>query len=387
MNKEVNKIRVAQIMGKMIGGGVESVVMNYYKNIDREKVQFDFICDSDSTNIPYKEIESLGGKVIIVPPYQKLFSYIKELKKIFKENKYLIVHSHLNTLSVFSLCAAKLAGVPIRIAHNHSITDKNEWKRNIMKQILKPFSKIFATNYFCCSEKTGKWLFGDKTYNKGKVFLLNNAIDLDKFKYNEKIRDIKRKELGINKDTLVIGHIGRFVSVKNHKFLIDIFNEIHKINNDSVLVLAGQGPLENEIKNKVEYLNLNENVIFLGQRSDVNELYQVFDVFVLPSLYEGLPVVGVEAQACGVQCVFSGNVTKEVKILEDTIFISLNNDSKVWARKILNLHKEHLIHNTEKEMTLSGFNIKEESKKLTNKYFDIIEERNINYGQKSNSSN
>ena len=190
---ETKPIRVAQIIGKWLGGGVEAVVMNYYRHIDRNKIQFDFICDEDSTNIPYEEIESLGGKVIIIPPYQKLFKYIKELTKVLKEGKYKIVHSHINTLSVFPLYCAKKAKVPVRIAHSHSTTHKKEWKKNLMKQILKPFSKLFATNYFACSEYAGRWLFGDKEFDKGNVYVLNNAIDVDKFKYDEKIRKLKEK--------------------------------------------------------------------------------------------------------------------------------------------------------------------------------------------------
>ncbi len=186
-------IRVAQVIGKWIGGGVEAVVMNYYRNIDKSKVQFDFICDEDSTNIPYDEIESLGGKVIIVPPYQKIIEYEKTLIRIFEENKYQIVHSHINTLSVFSLYAAKKAGVPIRIAHSHSTTNKKEKKKNLLKQILRPFSKLFATDYMCCTEHAGRWMFGNKEFDKGNVFVLNNAIELDKFRYDEKIRKLKRK--------------------------------------------------------------------------------------------------------------------------------------------------------------------------------------------------
>lgn len=295
MKKKEEPIRIAQIVGKWLGGGVEAVVMNYYRHLDHNKIQFDFICDDDSTNIPYDEIEKLGGKVILIPPYQKVFKYQKELRRVLRDGKYKIVHSHINTLSVFPLYAAKKVGVPVRIAHSHSTTNKKEWKKNLLKQVLRPFSKKYATNYMCCSELAGRWLFGDKAYDEGKVYLLNNAIDLDKFKYDKKIRDKKRKELGIKEDTIVIGHIGRFVAQKNHTFLIDIFNQFHKKEKNSILLLAGQGPLQEEIKNKVRELGLNDSVRFLGQRNDANELYQVFDVFLLPSLYEGLPVVGVEA--------------------------------------------------------------------------------------------
>ena len=364
-------IRVASVIGRYIGGGVEAVTINYYRNIDKNKIQLDFICDEDSTNIPYEEIEKMGGKVIIIPSYSKPFKYHKELKKVLKEGNYKIIHSNINTLSVFSLFAAKCAGVPVRIAHSHSTTNKKEKKKNLMKQVLRPFSKVFATDYMCCSELAGRWLFGNKEYDKGNVYLLNNAIDLDKFKYNEALRKKKRKELGIKDDTLVIGHIGRFVAQKNHDYLIDIFNEIHKKNNNSILLLAGQGPLMEDIKNKVKELNLDDSVKFLGQRNDANELYQAFDVFLLPSLYEGLPVVGVEAQASGLLCYLSDDMTKETKVLDITKFMSLNNTPEEWANNILDDVKKYKRIDTSKEMTAKNFNIKEEAKKLEEYYLNL----------------
>ena len=365
-------IRIAQIMGKWVGGGVESVVMNYYKNIDKNKFQFDFICDDDSTNIPYEEIKKMGGKIILIPPYQKVFKYNKELKKVLRENNYEIVHSHINTLSVFSLFAAKQAGVPIRIAHSHSTSNKKEWKKNLTKNVLRPFSKLFATDYMCCSELAGRYLFGNKAYKNKQVYLLNNAIDLEKFSYNEELRDNKRRELEIDKDTLVIGHIGRFVEQKNHKFLIDIFNEIYKKNNNSVLLLAGQGPLMQEIKEKVSELSLDASVRFLGQRNDANELYQAFDVFLLPSLYEGLPVVGVEAQASGNLCFLSNAMTKETKVLDSTVFLPLEYDSLEWATQILNSVKNYRKHDTKNEVSKYGFNIAVEASKLEIQYNKLL---------------
>ena len=371
MNKKNEPIRVAQIIGKWVGGGVESVVMNYYRHIDRNKIQFDFICDEDSTNIPYDEIEKLGGRVILIPPYQKVIHYHKELKKILTEENYKIVHSHINTLSVFPLLAAKRAGIPVRIAHSHSTTNKKEWKKNLLKQLLKPFSKVFATHYFCCSEYAGRWLFGDDEYDKGNVYLLNNAIDLNKFKFDKTVRERKRKELGIDDNTLVIGHIGRFVKQKNHEFLIDIFNEVHKRHNDSILLLAGEGPLQEEIKNKVNHLGLIDNVKFLGQRNDVQELYQTFDVFLLPSLYEGLPVVGVEAQASGNLCYLSNDMTKETKVLDSTVFMTLSNTSEEWANAILEDARDYKKHDTREEVEKYGFNIEKESHKLNEKYVEL----------------
>ena len=345
--------------------------MNYYRNIDRSEIQFDFICDEDSTNIPYDEIESLGGKVILIPPYQKVIKYHKELKRVLKEGNYKIVHSHINTLSVFSLFAAKCAGVPVRIAHSHSTTNKKEKNKNLMKQLLRPFSKVFATDYMCCSELAGRWLFGDKEYDKGNVYLLNNAIDLDKFKYDEVVRREKRKELNIDDDTLVIGHVGRFVEQKNHRFLIDIFNEVHKQNEKSILLLVGQGPLMEKIKEKVKSLGIEDSVKFLGQRNDISELYQAFDVFCLPSLYEGLPVVGVEAQATGLLCLFSDDMTKETKVLESTKFLSLEQSAKEWAEILLKSIENFERKDTTIEFFNNGFDIKMEVKKLIKIYLKL----------------
>ncbi len=365
-------IVVAQIMGKWVGGGVEAVIMNYYRNIDKSKIQFDFICDEDSTNIPYDEIKKLGGKVIICPPYQKIFEYEKFLIDLFKKNNYKIVHSNINSLSIFPLRAAKKAGVPVRIAHSHSTTNKKEWKKNLMKQALRPFSKKYATDYFACSELAGRWLFGDRTFEQGKVTIINNAIDLDKFKYDEKLRKEKRKELEIKDDTLVIGHIGRFVAQKNHTFLIDIFNELHKTEKNSILLLIGQGPLMDEIKQKVKTLGISDSVKFLGQRDDVNELYQVFDVFLLPSLYEGLPVVGVEAQATGNLCILSSSMTQETKILNTTIFLQLTQTPNEWSTAILKSVINFCKKNNKNEISNVGFNIKNEAIKLEKIYMNFI---------------
>lgn len=366
-------IRIAQIIGKWLGGGVESVVMNYYRNIDRTKIQFDFICDEDSTDIPYDEIDALGGKVILIPPYQKVFKYHKELKKVLKEGNYKIVHSHINTLSVFSLCAAKSAKVPVRIAHSHSTTNKKEWKKNLVKQVLRPLTKLFATDYMACTEHAGRWMFGNKEYDKGNVYVLNNAIDVDKFKYDEKIRKEKRKELNIDDDTLVIGHIGRFVEQKNHRFLIDIFNEVHKKNLNTILLLIGQGPLMKEIKEKVKKLNIENSVKFLGQREDVNELYQAMDLFLFPSLYEGLGMVMIEAQCSGLPCIASTEVPKIAKINSNVEFVGLNDSLNYWIN-IINFYDRKKEKIDFDEIKNSAYDIQFEVNKLKNKYIRLYGE-------------
>ena len=282
------KIIVAHIMGKWNGGGVESVVMNYYRNIDRNKIQFHFLCDEDSTDIPYEEIEKLGGKVIVIPPYQKLFKYQKELYRIFKENNYNIVHSHINALSVFPLRIAKKAKIPVRIAHSHSTSNKKEWKKNILKMILRPLSKLYANNYFACTEYAGKWLFGKKVVERKELNVINNAIDLKKFEFNENTRKALREKLGIKDDTLIIGHVGRFMKQKNHEFLIEVFNEVYKKNQNTLLILIGQGPLLSEIKQKAINLNIEDKIRFIGQVTNVEKYYNIMDIFLFPSIYEGL---------------------------------------------------------------------------------------------------
>ena len=329
---EKQPIIVAQVMGKWLGNGVESVIMNYYRHLDHSRVQFDFICDEDSTRIPYDEIKKLGGRVFLVPKYQNLPKYLKALEKLFKENQYHIVHANINTLSVFPLYAAKKAGVPIRISHSHSTSNPKEWKRNLIKNILRPFSKRYATDYFACSELAGRYLFGNKAFDHGEVKIIHNAIDIDKFKFDEVARKKLRKEFGIKDSTVVIGHVGRFVQQKNHAFLVDVFKEYHKKNPDSKLLLVGSGPLEDEIKKKVEKLDLKDSVLFLGQRDDINKLYSVMDIFCLPSLYEGLPVVGVEAQAAGLPCVFSNKITKNIVLCDNTQMLSIKNNRNQWLR-------------------------------------------------------
>lgn len=371
-------IRIAQVVGKMMNGGVEAVVMNYYRHIDRSKVQFDFIVDEDSTYIPREEIESLGGRIFIIPPYQKINKYIPALIKLFKENNYKIVHSHINTLSVFPLYAAKKVGVPVRIAHNHSTAAPGEWKKNILKYTLRPFAKVYATHYVACSRYAGEWLFGKKSMERGEVTIFNNAIDLDKFKYDENVRNEVRKEFGLE-GKFVIGHVGRFCYQKNQEFLIDVFEEVYKQNPNAVLMLVGDGPDREKIEEKVRQHNLGNCVIFLGNRNDANRLYQAMDVFVFPSRYEGLGMVAVEAQFCGVKTVMSDRVPDDAKVLDGTLSMALSESTKNWADKILNQeNSEKVYSNKYKE-----FNILEESSKLTNYYGEIAygKERAANTGQ------
>ena len=334
MSKEVQKkpIIVAQIMGKWVGGGVESVIMNYYRHLDHSKVQFDFICDEDSTRIPYDEIKKLGGRVFLVPKYQNLPKYLKALERLFKENQYRIVHSNINTLSVFPLYAAKKAGVPIRISHSHSTSNPKEWKRNLIKNILRPFSKRYATNYFACSEKTGIYQFGKRKSKLVKI--IPNSIDIEKFKFRPKDRQDICAELGIEEDTIVIGHIGRFVETKNHQFIIHSFSKLHQKNPNTKLILIGDGPLLEKTRKTVIDLGLEESVLFLGRKENIAPYYSVFDIFFLPSLYEGMPMSGIEAQVSGLKCIFSSSFSKDTAIIPGNVLFLSNEDKESLTKGV-----------------------------------------------------
>lgn len=226
MEKEHTQIRILQILSKFDNGGIESFIMNYYRSLDKNKFQFDFVCDENST-IPYEnEIKKLGGKIYRLPSCMHLFRYTKEMMYLIKKNKYQIVHANMNTLNVIPLFSSWLAKVPIRICHNHSTIGKGEYKKNIFKYILKPFSKVFPTHLFACSLHAAKWMYGERTVDRGEVYIIKNAIDIKKFLFNESHRNKIRDQLKIGNDTIVIGHIGRFCYQKNQENLLEIFKII-----------------------------------------------------------------------------------------------------------------------------------------------------------------
>ena len=225
----------------------------------------------------------------------------------------------------------------------------------------------------CCSELAGRWLFGNKEYDKGTVYLLNNAIDLDKFKYSKKIGKEKRKELGINDDTLVIGHIGRFVAPKNHRLILNIFDEFHKERPNSKLLLIGQGPLMKEIEEQTKKMKINDSVIFLGQIENVNEYYNAMDLFLFPSLYEGLGLVLIEAQTNGLPCIASTEVPAIAKVSDLLKFVSLENKVEEWSKEIISSIKRKRKKIDIKKIENQGFSITKESKIIVDYYYNLIE--------------
>ena len=367
MEQITKPIKVAHVIGMAINGGTEALWMNYYRNIDRTKVQIDFLVESESKIINKEEIENLGGHVVIIPPYKNVFKYIKTLKKIFIENQYDIVHSNMNALSVFTLKAAKKAKIKVRIAHSHSTSNKKEWKKNIVKNLLRPFSKKYATDYFACSEHAGRWLFGDKTYDQGKVTIIKNAIDIEKFKYNEQNRLDIRKEFNVLDDEFLIGNVGRMMPQKNQSFLLDVFAKYHQDNPKSKLMIINDGPLFEELKAKVETLNIKDSVIFVGPKSDLFRYYSAFDVFTLPSLYEGLGIVLVEAQANGLNCLASINVPREADGTCNVKFVELDEEKWVDELKSVNTNRNSW-EECEESLIKSQYSIKNAVKEIENIY-------------------
>lgn len=371
-------IRVAQVMGAMVGGGLEATIMNHYRFLDHDKVQFDFIVQDDSTHVPEREIESYGGRIYTIPSYKKINSYMSSLSKLFTELSPDIVHSNMNALSVFPLKAAKKVGVPIRTAHSHSTANKKEIARTAIKDALRPFSKVYPTHLAACGRYSAEWLFGKKSVAHGDVHYIKNAIDLNKFSYQEEARNQLRSELGIE-DKFVVGQIGRFTSQKNHLFSMDVFAELHRRMPNSVFVMLGSGELMDDVKHKAHELGLDDSTYFLGQRGDAERWYSVFDVLLFPSLYEGLPLTAIEAQAAGLPIVASNTITEEAFIEKDlTYVLTLQDSADVWAQQLASLYRKR-IRRSNRFVSLreQGYDISSSTQDLQTWYMRIIGEERI----------
>jgi len=307
------------------------VIFNWHKNIDTTKVQFDYLYFLDKPITFEKEIKELGGNIYKMPypSILKPWIFIKSVITFFKNHKYTTIHSHITHLNFFYFPIAKFYGVKNIILHAHGIKYSDKLLNAIRNRLILGLVRPFITNKLACADKSGQVWFGKNS----NFTIINNGIDIDNFLYSENIRKEIRQELHIE-NKFVIGHVGRFTGEKNHSFLIDIFAEIYRQNNNSILLLVGNGPLESNIKEKVNKLSLKDNVKFMGICSDVSKLYQAMDIFILPSFQEGFPVVAVEAQTSGLPCVFSDIITNKIVIC-NSIQMSLNSTQSQWANEIL----------------------------------------------------
>lgn len=361
-------IRIAQIMGSMNGAGVENVIMNYYRAIDRERFQFDFFVDETSTHIPVEEIQSLGGSIIPVPPVSHLSAFLPVLERHLREGDYSIVHANLNALSVFPLFAAKRAGIKVRIAHSHSTAGKGEMFRNAAKAVLRLVANKYPTHRLACSQHAGEWLFG----KNAQFQILHNAIDLKRFSFSDKARSEIRNRLGLSDDCFCIGHVGRFMEQKNHRYILKVFRAFVQRMPEARLVLVGEGRLDNEIRALAASIGIVDKVIFAGFADDAASYYSAFDCFVLPSLYEGLGMVAIEAQANGLRCLLSDKVPVEVEVSDGCAFLPIEEDSiSLWVEALES--SLHMGREATADPRLERYDIEHETHRLEDMYRSFLD--------------
>ncbi|WHX41416.1 glycosyltransferase family 1 protein [Mesobacillus sp. AQ2] len=364
-------LRVLHVVVNMNRGGAETLLMNLYRNIDRSKIQFDFLTCKEG--VFDEEILKLGGKVYRIPYITEVghSKYLKALTEFFIEYpQYQIVHSHMDKMSGFVLRAAKKAGVSVRIAHSHSTRSEGGAAARIYKWYAGTMIPKYATDFVSCSKEAAEWLFGKKA--NGTIFL-KNGIDLDKFKFSPKVRELIRSELKMEKDQFLVGHVGRFSMPKNHSYLLELFKEFLSYRREAILLLVGDGPLLPEIKRKAEEMELSKNIKFLGSRSDVEQLLQAFDVFLFPSIFEGVPVSLIEAQASGLPCLISDSITKEIDMGLGLVHsISLTN-KKLWIERMQDVINQHSTRNSNVNSLISdnGYDIKNASGYLQKFYSTV----------------
>ena len=365
----MNKILVFGVTDT--AGGMESVIMNYYRNIDRNVIQFDFICNTEK--VAYEdEIIQLGGKIFRITARSKNYRKFKQdLKNFFKQHSKEYSTIWVNVCSLANidyLIQAKKYGIKYRIIHSHNSKNMDSKLRGILHKINRLRIKKYATDFWSCSDEASEWFYSKKIINGSNYLLVNNAINTDKFKFNSEIRKKIRDELNLN-EYLVIGNVGRFHFQKNHKFIIEIFNELLKINKNVKLILLGKGSKEQEIKARVKELRIEKSVMFLGERNDVQNVMQAMDVLLFPSLFEGLPLTLVEAQANGMPILASKDViSNKIKMSENLRFISLEETAEFWAKKLNEINLENKSKENIEIIKNVGFDIENESRKIE-KYF------------------
>lgn len=369
-------LRILHVVGIMSRGGTETLLMNLYRRIDREKIQFDFAVHSTQPGDYDQEILSLGGKIYYFPKYTGFnhLIYLKKWRLFFQTHpEHPIIHGHIRSTAAFYLTYAKKYHRKT-IAHSHSTSSRGNKSEKIVKRILQYPIRYIADYFFACSLQSGIWLFGKKICKSNNFQVLHNTIDSKKFIFQENIRKQKRRELDIE-NRFVIGHVGNFDNEKNHPFLIDIMADLCQKDTACCLVLAGGGNLT--LQKKIQYLarqkGVSSHIKFLGSRSDISDLLNAFDIFLLPSLHEGLGIAAIEAQANGLRCILSDTVPQEVQITDLAEFISLKQDASVWAEKILSYKNNRARRNMQKTVISAGYDISSTIHWMTDFYLDFME--------------
>lgn len=354
--------------------GITSVIMNYYRNLDKELISMDFLGPNSIDSIYESELSKSNSKYIQLASRKKnILKYVFDLYSIMHNGKYDIVHVHGSShLIALELFIAKVSGIKVRIAHSHNTKCDHE----LLHKLLTPIFN-YSYNYgIACSREAGKWLF-----NKRDFLLMYNGIDLNKYKFDLKTRDTLRKELGLVENDFIVGNIAGFISVKNHNYIIKIFNELNKIDKDIKCILLGDGILFNEIKSKIQIGDLSNNVLLLGNKVDAYKYYNVMDTFILPSLYEGFPMVLVEAQSNGLHSVVSDTVSDSTNLTGSVAYLSIQEENiDKWVKKLLELkntklNRERDSNNAQYKLKNEGFDIKDTANKLFDYYIRAIKEQ------------
>lgn len=364
-------MRILHMIGALEMGGSQAMVMSIYRAINREKVQFDFIIDNDKVNVYAEEIRQLGGKIFQLPKFNgKNYRQVRRAwEKFLSEHpEYKILHSHVRSYAALYIPIAKKYGLKT-IIHSHN-TSNGRGIAALGKKILQYPLRFQADYFFGCSEIAGQWLFGKKIVKSSRYFMLKNAVDMDRFSFRKPIRDQIRQEMGADENALLIGHVGRMHPQKNHSFLIDCFAKIAEQRNDAKLVLLGDGEHRKAIVEQIKQLGLQDHVLMLGLKKNVEDYFSAMDCFVLPSLHEGLPVVVVEAQANGLPCFISDTVTKEVQLSELVQYLSITQGESPWVEAVLSADLNR--KDVSEQIRSSGFCVQSSSQWLCNFYGEIV---------------
>lgn len=372
-------IRILYVNGGLMNrGGIESYMMNYYRHFDRNRVQIDFVVHNAGGFGYYdEEIKAMGGRIYVLPQKSRHpLNYTRKLKEVLHGGNYKIVHTHMDAMGAWALKAAKECGVPVRIAHSHNTQHltTNPLKLFVLEQARRNINR-YATHRIACSDAAGKWLFGNEPF-----LIVRNAIDIDRFKFSPELRSQIRREYGIGDDDFLIGHVGRFDTQKNHAFLIDVFAEVWKQCPNCKLMFIGEGRLQATVKQSVTLpppINiggkdriLQNSVIFTGARDDVFSFYNAFDLFVLPSLFEGLGIVSIEAQVNGCPNLLSSTIPAEVNISRAVKFLPLQ--KRMWIEKIIELYQQHNKREAAQfNIDESGYSIEKAARHLQEQYIEL----------------
>ena len=360
-------IRVLHNIASLHFGGSQAFVMNLYNNMDRKKVQFDFVVTPEERKDLYEQVEKMGGRIFVCPKYtgKNHFAYCKWWDSFFKEHpEYHVIHGHVRSTASIYLKIAKKNGL-VTIAHSHS-TSNGSGISAIVKDMLQLPIQHTADYLFACSDKAGKWLYGEKATKQANYRMIPNGVNLKRFAFCEEKRQQMRQELGIAKDTFVLG----ITAPKNHQFLAELFAEYHKENPNSRLLLIGNGELFETVQQQCVQLGISDAVIMVGSKTNPEDYYQAMDVFVFPSLWEGLPVSVVEAQANGLPCLLSDVITHDVDLTDQVKYLSLT-DKKAWLREVADIQRKPRIATTAENMVrLQPFDATVVAKQLQSFYLE-----------------